>query len=52
MCQLSEFVDMLQGGKVIAGPSSEANRKMMILSAVGLLKHHSIKIIKAGGSYP
>jgi len=52
LCQLPEFVDILQGRKVIAGPSSEANRKMMILLAVGLLKHRSIKIIKAGGSFP
>lgn len=38
VCQLSEFVDICQGRKVIAGPSSEANRKMMILLAVCLLK--------------
>lgn len=52
VCQLSEFVDILQGRKVIAGSSSEANRKMMILLALGLLKYHSVKIIKAGGSFP
>lgn len=50
MCQLSESVAVLQGRKVIAGFSSEANRKMMILFAEHLLKYHSIKTIKAGGS--
>lgn len=30
VCQLSESVDMHQGRKVIAGPSSEANRKAVI----------------------
>lgn len=52
MCQLSEPVDMHQGRKVIAGPSSEANRKMMILLGVYFLKYHSIKTIKAGECFP
>lgn len=42
---------MNQGRKVIAGPSSEGNRKTMILLGVYFLKYYSRKTIKTGESF-